>query len=113
MLKKLVLILILLTAPVLADEINMTPQNTFSGTTNNGVRSTYPRLNRPAQNLTPTNDRAEIMKPKSVREMGDINPTNDGKAPMNYGQFPRNYDSSNMLPMTEIQSGIQDMFTGE
>lgn len=113
MLKKFVLILILLSASVLADEINMTPQNTFSGFNNNGVRSTYPRLNRPVQNITPTDNRAEIMKPKSVREMGNINPTNDGKTPMNYSQFPRNYDSSNMLPMTEVQSGMQNMFMGE
>lgn len=115
MLKKFIILtaLLSLSAPVFADEINMTPQNTFSGFNNNGVRSTYPRLNRPASSIAPTDNRAEIMKPKSVREMGEINPVNDGSAPMTYGQFPRNYDSSNMLPMTEVQSGIQNMFMGE
>lgn len=113
MLKKFILVLILLTAPVLADEINMTPQNTFSGFNNNGVRSAYPKLNRPAQNLAPKDSRAEIMKPKSVREMGDITPSNDGSAPMNFSQFPRNNDSSNLLPMTEIQSGMRNMIMGE
>lgn len=112
MLKKFILILLLLTAPVLADEINMTPQKTFSGFNNNGIRSTYPKLSRPVQYST-TDNRTDIMKPKSVREMGDITPTNDGTAPMNYGQFPRNNDSSNMLPMSEVQSGIQSMFMGE
>ncbi len=114
MFKKVLLILLLLTAPVLADEINMTPQNTFSGFNNNGVRRSCPKLNskQPANSFTIEDSRSEIMKPKSVREMGEINPSNDGKSPMTYGQFPRNLDSSNMLPMSEVQGGMQNMFTG-
>lgn len=118
MLKNFILFttIILVTAPVLAEELNMTPQNTFSGFNNNGIRSTYPRLNTtPAvtnSKFKIEDNRSDIMKPKSVKEMGEINPSNDGKSPMTYGQFPRNYDSSNMMPMSEIQGGMQNMFMG-
>lgn len=105
--RKLVLLLALIGLPVMADEVNMTPQNTFSGYYNkSSVRPMYPRLN--SQNDT----KAEIMKKKSIHEMGDITPANDGKTPMTYGQFPQNYDSSNMMLQQRIQNGLQNMYMG-
>ena len=42
--KKFVLVLMLfaLATPVLAEEVNLTPKNSFSGFNNNGIRSKYP-----------------------------------------------------------------------
>ena len=107
MFKKLVLILILLAAPVLADDINMTPQSTFSGFNNNGTRPMYPRLETTHRQI-PIDNRADIMKPKSVRELNTSGST--GKAPMTYNQFPQNYDSSNMLHSQGLRNSIQNMF---
>ncbi len=105
--RKLVLMLALLTLPAMADDINMTPQNTFSGYSNkSNVRPMYPRLN------TPVDTRAELMKPKSVKDMGDTSHPNDGKTPMTYSQFPKNYDSSNMMLQQGIQNGMQNMYMG-
>lgn len=105
--RKLVLLLVLIGLPVMADEVNMTPQGAFSGYNNKStVRPMYPRLN--SQN----DPRAELMRKKSVHEMGDITPANDGKTPMTYGQFPKNYDSSNMMLQQGIQNGMQNMYMG-
>ena len=50
------------------------------------------------------------MGPKSVKEMGNTTPSNDGRAPMTYSQFPQNYDSSNSMML--MQGGMQNMFMG-
>ena len=108
--KKIILAMLVLAAmPVFADElnINMTPQNTFSGYYNTGVRPQYMNRSFHARNV---DNRSEIMKPKSVREMGNTAPSNNG--PMTYDQFPKNYDSSNMMHMQGIQNGMQNMFMG-
>lgn len=46
--KKIILVLALLivSAPVFSEEINLTPKNTFSGFNNNGARPKYPQLNK-------------------------------------------------------------------
>ncbi len=106
--KNLVFIIALLTAPAFGADINMTPQNTFSGYNNNGIRTTYPKLNNSHQ--TERTNRAEFMKPKSVREMGEV--TLKHEAQMNYSQFPKNYDSSNLMHMQDVQNGMQNMFMG-
>lgn len=98
---------LLIALPAMADDINMTPQNTYSGYYSRPlVRQMYPNLNKS------TDTRAEFMKPKSVTEMGDINFSNDGKTPMTYNQFPKNYDSSNMMIQQGIYNGIQNMYMG-
>ena len=106
--KKLFIILMLLSFPVFADEINMTPQNTFSGYNNNGVSTKYPQLKKSL--IIENEQRSDIMKPKSVKEMGNITPSSN--SPMTYGKFPQNYDSSNMMLMQNIQNGMQNMFMG-
>ena len=106
--KKFFIILILFSLPVFADEINMTPQNAFSGYNNSGVRSKYPQLKKSL--LLEDEQRSDIMKPKSVKEMGNITPS--ANSPMTYGQFPQNYDSSNMMLMQNVQNGMQNMFMG-
>lgn len=99
--------LILVTLPVSAQDINMTPQSEFSGyRTKSSARLMYPHI-------TPAEDnRAELMKPKSVHEMGNTTPVNDGKTPMTYSQFPQHYDSSYMLHTQGVQNGMQNMFMG-
>ncbi len=105
--RKFIFILALLALPAMADDVNMTPQNTFSGYYNKStVRPMYPHLN--SQN----DSRAELMKKKSIYEMGDINPANNARTPMTYNQFPKNYDSSNMMLQQGIQNGIQNMYMG-
>lgn len=106
--KKLIFILgLLIMLPVMADEVNMTPQSSFSGYNNkSNMKPMYPHLN------STSDPRAEYMKKKSVHDMGDINPSNNPKTPMTYGQFPQNYDSSNMMLQQGIQNGMQNMFMG-
>ena len=50
------------------------------------------------------------MRPKSVREMGASSTYNDGRSPMTYDQYPKNYDSSNSMML--MQGGMQNMFMG-
>lgn len=105
--RKFIFLVMLFALPVMADDINMTPQNTFSGYYNKStVRPIYPHLN--SQNAS----RAELMKKKSIHDMGDINPVNNVKTPMTYDQFPKNYDSSNMMLQQGIQNGMQNMYMG-
>lgn len=106
--KKLFLVLgLLMVLPAMADEVNMTPQNTFSGYYNkSNVKPMYPHLN------SVSDPRAEYMKKKSVHDMGDINPANNANTPMTYSQFPQNYDSSNMMLQQGIRNGMQNMFMG-
>lgn len=109
-------VLLLFSLPVAAEDyyenINMTPLKTFSGFSNKNIRTTYPQLNTPHQ-LTPMNEqRRELMKAKSVTEMGNSAPRNDGVSPMTYSQFPQKMDSSNMMHIQSIQNGIQNMYMG-
>lgn len=117
MLKKLILGLILISfaVPVMADEIHLTPKNSFSGFNNNAARPKYPRLGQPvsAADILEEQNVKSIMSPKSVREIGQVTPSNDGRAPMTYSQFPQNYDSSNsMMMMQGVQNGMQNMYMG-
>lgn len=110
MIRILFLTLIFATSTVWANEINMTPQGSFSGYYN---KSTYSPVKRPISQYNYQDNRANIMKAKSIHEMGDINPTNNGKSPMTYNQFPQNYDSSNsMMMMQGVQNGLQNTFMG-
>lgn len=111
--KKIILLLLALSfiAPVLADEINLTPKNSFSGFNNNGIRSKYPQLQKTVSAsdiIEEQNDK--VINRKSVREMGFTSPVNTGSTPMTYDQFPKNYDSSNSMML--MQGGMQNMFMG-
>lgn len=111
--KKIILLLLALSfiAPVLADEINLTPKNSFSGFNNNGIRSKYPQLQKTVSAsdiIEEQNDK--VINRKSVREMGLTSPVNTGSTPMTYDQFPKNYDSSNSMML--MQGGMQNMFMG-
>lgn len=111
--KKFILLLLALSfiAPVLADEINLTPKNSFSGFNNNGIRSKYPQLQKTVSAsdiIEEQNDK--VINRKSVREMGLTSPVNTGSTPMTYDQFPKNYDSSNSMML--MQGGMQNMFMG-
>lgn len=111
--KKFILLLLALSfiAPVLADEINLTPKNSFSGFNNNGIRSKYPQLQKTVSAsdiIEEQNDK--VISRKSVREMGLTSPVNTGSTPMTYDQFPKNYDSSNSMML--MQGGMQNMFMG-
>ena len=114
MLKKVILGLLLasFTIPVFSEEINLTPKNSFSGFNNSGVRTKYPQFRQSvsAADIVEEQNENSFMKPKSVREMGNITPSNDGRTPMTYSQFPQNYDSSNSMMM--MQGGMQNMFMG-
>lgn len=108
----LVLMLLALATPVLAEEVNLTPKNSFSGFNNNGIRSKYPQLKKTvsASDIIEERNDNSIMAPKSVREMGVSSPMNNGITPMTYEQFPKNYDSSNSMML--MQGGMQNMFMG-
>lgn len=112
--KKLILVLLLLTitAPVLAEEVNLTPKNSFSGFNNNGVRSKYPQLKNTVSASDIIEEQSESMiAPKSVKEMGRVNnATNNRSTPITYDQFPQHYDSSNSMML--MQGGMQNMFMG-
>ena len=111
--KKIVLAVLLISfaLPVFSEEVNLTPKNAFSGFNNNAARAKYPQLTKPVSASDIMEERAEsIMSPKSVRQMGDVTPNNDGRSPMTYSQFPQNYDSSNSMML--MQGGMQNMFMG-
>lgn len=117
MLKKILLISALFMAiPCLAETdmegINMTPQKTFSGYTNSGVN--YPKLNNVHNSniyrnySTHSQQRAEIMKAKSVKDISRYSYQKDD--PMTFNKFPQNRDSSDMMHLQQINNGVQNMF---
>ncbi len=108
--KKFILIALLMSLPVIADEINMTPSNTFSGYNNKSFKTQFPQVKKSVSASDIIEDREEFMKPKSIRQMGDITP--NANSPMTYDRFPQNYDSSNMMLMQGARSGLQNMFMG-
>lgn len=113
--KKIILTIALLSiiTPVFSEEINLTPKNTFSGFNNNGIKPKYPQLQKTlsaADIIEEKQEKNSIMGPKSVKEMGDITPSNNRSTPMTYSQFPQNYDSSNSMML--MQGGMQNMFMG-
>lgn len=117
MIKKIILVSILLSfgISVFAEDINMTPYSSFSGYTNVGVRSQYPHLKQSVSADDVLEERYEkqndFMKPLSVRRVRNVTPpSNDGKTPMKYEQFPKNYDSSNSMML--MQGGMNNMFMG-
>ena len=112
--KKLILAIAILsiTTPVFSEEINITPKNTYSGFNNTAARAKYPQLQKTlsASEIVEEQEANSMMGPKSVREMGNITPSNNSNAPMTYSQFPQNYDSSNSMML--MQGGMQNMFMG-
>ncbi len=112
--KKLILAIAILsiTTPVFSEEINLTPKNTYSGFNNTAARAKYPQLQKTlsASEIVEEQEANSMMGPKSVREMGNITPSNNSNAPMTYSQFPQNYDSSNSMML--MQGGMQNMFMG-
>ena len=112
--KKLILAIAILsiTTPVFSEEINLTPKNTYSGFNNTAARAKYPQLQKTlsASEIVEEQEANSMMAPKSVREMGNITPSNNSNAPMTYSQFPQNYDSSNSMML--MQGGMQNMFMG-
>lgn len=112
--KKLILAIAILfiTTPVFSEEINLTPKNSFSGFNNSAAKARYPHLQKTlsASDIVEEQEANSMMGPKSVREMGNITPSNNNSAPMTYSQFPQNYDSSNSMML--MQGGMQNMFMG-
>ncbi len=108
----LAIISIVFAIPTFADEINLTPHYTFSGTYNKSVRPAYPQLKKSlsASDIVEEEEMDEMMGPKSVKEMGSVTPQTNKQAPMTYGQFPQYMDSSNSMMM--MQGGMQNMFMG-
>ena len=116
MLKKIIFALFLLgfITPVFAEEINMTPHSSFSGSFHTSYPA-YPHLKKPLAASEIVEEQAvnDIMGPKSVKQMGNITPSNNNQTPMTYSQFPQYMDSSNsMMMMQGIQGGMQNMFMG-
>lgn len=96
----LTLVAVIVMLPVFADEINMTPQSTFSGYQSTPIHTKYPKLktyNAP--------DRSQIMKARSVK---DFTYTQQDNSQMN--PFQQRIDSSDMMHMQGIQNGIQNMY---
>lgn len=112
--KKLIIAIAILsiTTPVFSEEINLTPKNSFSGFNNTAARAKYPQFQKTlsASDIVEEQEANSMMGPKSVREMGNITPSNNTSAPMTYSQFPQNYDSSNSMML--MQGGMQNMFMG-
>ena len=100
--------ILMLAAPVLADEdnINMTPYSTFSGYKRSStVQPKYPRLEYSLYNT----ERTQLMKPKSVKDLGRSIDTETMVSPMEKIQRQR-MDSSDMMHINGIQNGIQNMY---
>ena len=118
MLKRFLFIFVLFTAiPCIAEDsqlysgnVNMTPQRTFSGYTSgtSSYQNNMHKSNIYRNYTTQSQQRAEIMKPKSVREIQNYTPKEDD--PMTYNKFPQNRDSSDMMHMQQIHHGVQNMF---
>ena len=98
--KKLIIAIAILsiTTPVFSEEINLTPKNSFSGFNNTAARAKYPQLQKTlsASDIVEEQEANSMMGPKSVREMGNITPSNNTSAPMTYSQFPQNYESKKL-----------------
>jgi hypothetical protein len=109
-------VLLLSSLSVMAEDsdINLTPRNTFSGYSNNTMKTEYPHLNsvNTQYNTVLEQQRKQWMKPTSVRSMGNITPKNDGNGTMTFNQFPQTYDSSDMMHVQQIQQGVQNMYMG-
>ena len=118
MIKKLLLLsfLTILTLPAMADEvnINMTPANKFSGMTNKSNFKVPPLSASDLQyeeGMVGMDDEGEINfshRPVSARQIVNQDPDAVRRAPMNYSNFPQNYDSSNSMLM--MQGGMGGMF---
>ena len=99
--------ILMVSMPVLAqdDEINMTPFGTFSGYKRTPVKTQYPRLN---QSFYET-ERAQLMKARSVKDLGSSIDVKPMQSPMEQIQRQR-MDSSDMMHINGIQNGIQNMY---
>lgn len=111
--RKLILTMILMSliTPVMADEVNMTPRNTYSGFYNQTARPMYPQLRKPLSATDILQDENEdSMNSKPAKEYKS---STGRQAPMTYDKFPQNYDSSNSIML--MQGGmqnIQNMYMG-
>ena len=105
--------------PVMAEEvqsskllydggINMTPQSSFSGYTKTDLRAKYPHLNNNYYSNTYEQKRSQILKSKSVRDMGNYSDFVRQDASMT--PFTQKMDSSDMMHINGIQNGIQNMY---
>lgn len=99
--------ILMVAMPVLAqdDEINMTPYSAFSGYKRTTVKTQYPRLN---QSFYAT-ERTQLMKPRSVKDLGNSIEVETMRSPMEQIQRQR-MDSSDMMHINGIQNGIQNMY---
>ncbi|MBO6087437.1 hypothetical protein J6P92_03720 [bacterium] len=102
---------------VMADDsdINLTPKNTFSGYSNHSMKTEYPHMNNSAYqyNTTLEQQRKQWMKPTSVRSMVDTSsPMQSDRGEVSLNKFPQNYDSSDMLHVQQMHSGVQNMYMG-
>ena len=100
--------ILMLAAPVLADEdnINMTPYGTFSGYKRSStVQTKFPRLNHSLYDT----ERNQLMKPRSVKDLGSSIEVETMRSPMDKIQRQR-MDSSDMMHINGIQNGIQNMY---
>ena len=118
MIKNLMILSIIafLILPAMADEVNvnMTPANKFSGMTN---KSNFKVPPLSASDLQYEEGMAEMgedgkinfsHRPVSARQIVNQNPDAVRNAPMNYSNFPQNYDSSNSMLM--MPGGMSGMF---
>ena len=114
--KKFLLLLILfLTVPVMAEEllyqeenINMTPQKAFSGYRQTTDLQTKFIQSNNKKYYSNEQQKALMMKSKSVKDLSDYSDyDNYKKDPRAYSQKPSNED---MMHVNAIQNGIQNMY---
>lgn len=129
--KFIVILFLLMTMPVMAEEtngllynsesenvpatgsINMTPKNTFSGyTKSSDIRNKYPNWNRGTYNQSQDYQRTQMMKTKSVKEISNTgNLSKDSDIPMMFNnQLPQKYTNEDMMRVNAIQNGVQNMY---
>lgn len=92
------------------EEVNMTPQKTFSGYTKE-THTKYPQLGN-HNFYSPSYDyqKNQLMKSKSVKDMGNYTDYEKTKSPMTYEQFPQNMSNEDMMHVNAIQNGVQNMY---
>lgn len=99
--------------PVMADEydINLTPKNTFSGYSNNSMKTEYPHFKTSSYqyNTVLEQQRKQWMKPTSVKSMNNHEEVNNS---VYINKFPDAYDTSDVMRIQQIQSGVQNMYMG-
>lgn len=97
------------------DEVNMTPQRTFSGyTKSNESQTKYPQLSkRNFYSPSYEQQKAQMMKPKSVKDISGYSnyaSKTDSQSPMTFNQFPQSMTNEDMMHVNAIQNGVQNMY---